>query len=141
MSQKRTSINRWKYRLAFRILTCALFLSAIVLLCADLVIGINIRPILDIHIVNVIHGIFTFSIKKVKKQLTSVNSFLHEIIITLGYHSWASNTNIVHVVKWQVFIYSHNKNKFIDCGHREITSIIKVLYRDNIYNVAMNTIN
>ena len=132
MSQKRTSINRWKYRLAFRILICAFF-SAIVLLCSNLVIGINIRPILDIHIVNVIHGIFTFSIK--------INSFLHEIIITLRYHSWASNTNIVHVVKWQVFIYSHNKNKFIDCGHREITSIIKVLYRDNIYNVAMNTIN
>ena len=137
MSQKRTSINRWKYRLAFRILTCA-FLSAIVLLCANLVIGINIRPILDIHIVNVIHGIFTFSIKMTP---TTLNSFLHEIIITLGYHSWASNTNIVHVVKWQVFIYSHNKNKFIDCGHREMTSIIKVLYRDNIYNVAMNTIN
>ena len=63
------------------------------------------------------------------------------MIITLGYHSWASNTNIVHFVKWQVFIYSHNENKFIDCGHREMTSIIKVLYRDNIYTVVINTIN
>ena len=65
---------------------------------------------------------------------TTLNSFLHEIIITLRYHSWASNTNIVHVVKWQVFIYSHNKNKFIDCGHREMTSIIKVLYRGHEYD-------
>ena len=111
MSQKRTSINRWKYRLAFRILTCA-FMNAIVFLRSNLVIGINIRPRLDIHIVNVIHGIFTFSMTP-----TTLNSVLHEIIIILGYHSWASNTNIVHVVKWQVFIYSHNKNKFIDCGH------------------------
>ena len=61
MSQKRTSINRWKYRVAFRILKCA-FLSAIALLCDNLVNGINIRPRLDINIVMVIHGIFTFSI-------------------------------------------------------------------------------
>ena len=90
----------------------------------------NIRARLDINIVMVIHGLLTF-----------IRSFIHEIIITPGYNSWVGNTNIVHLVKRQVFIYSHNKNKFIDCGHREMTSIIKVLYCDNIYNVAMNTIN
>ena len=60
-------INRWKYRLAFRISTRA-FLSAVVLLCANLVIGINIRARLDINIVMVIHGLFTFSIKRGKNN-------------------------------------------------------------------------
>ena len=89
-------INRWKYRLAFRISTCA-FLSAIVLLCTNLVIGIYIRPRLDINIVMVVHGLLTFSIEMTPKN---IKSFIHEIIITLGYHSWASNTNIVHLVEW-----------------------------------------
>ena len=80
-----------------------------------------------------------FLLKRGKKQL--ISGFIHEIINTLGYNSWVGNTNIVHLVKRQVFIYSHNKNKLIDCGHREMTSIIKVLYRDNIYTVVMNTIN
>ena len=63
MSQKRTFLYGWKYRLAFRISTRA-FSSAVVLLCANLVIGINIRARLDINIVMVIHGLFTLSIKK-----------------------------------------------------------------------------